>query len=168
MRSPIQDPERALRLATDLVNARDLDLRQFLLDHGEQEPVTVTEQEVTKAKALAERLRGVFGGDEPAEIVNELLAAHVARPYLSNHDGHPWHLHVSLPDADWAEDLAAIIALGLAVFAAGHGFEPLRRCAADGCVTVFADTSRNHTRRFCTTKCATRSRVAAHRARKSR
>jgi len=169
---PLQDPDRAVRIAADLVNADALsepaDLRRFLAEHGEPEPVAVTEDEVVATRALGGRLGAVFGAGSPAAaagIVNELLAGYAQRPYLSNHDGTPWHLHVSRPDANWAEDLAAITAVGLAVFAAGHGFEALRRCAAAGCDAAFADTSRNHTRRFCARACATRSRVAAHRAR---
>jgi predicted RNA-binding Zn ribbon-like protein len=39
------------------------------------------------------------------------------------------------------------------------------RCAASGCARVFADTSRNAARRYCSPACANRSAVAAHRAR---
>jgi predicted RNA-binding Zn ribbon-like protein len=38
-------------------------------------------------------------------------------------------------------------------------------CAAEGCSKVFADTSRNAARRYCSSACANRSAVAAHRAR---
>ncbi|MGW5371674.1 CGNR zinc finger domain-containing protein [Streptomyces sp. NPDC004011] len=41
----------------------------------------------------------------------------------------------------------------------------LGRCAAAGCDNYFVDQSRNRTRRFCSNACASRTTVAAHRAR---
>lgn len=145
------------------------DLAAFLLAHGESDPVTVDADDLAAVRALRERLRVVFEtGDETqaARVVNELLDAHATRPYLSNHGGAPWHLHASPADADWASWLAARTALALALIISDGGFPRLRRCAADDCAVVLLDTSRNHTRRFCSPTCATRTRVAAHRARR--
>ncbi|WP_406158461.1 CGNR zinc finger domain-containing protein [Streptomyces canus] len=41
----------------------------------------------------------------------------------------------------------------------------LGRCAAAGCEDYFVDQSRNRTRRFCSHACASRTTVAAYRAR---
>ena len=62
----------------------------------------------------------------------------------------PWLL------ADAAADLMA-----------GDGMPRLRRCANHGmCVLLFLDTSRSHTRRWCSMElCGNRSKVAAHSAR---
>ncbi|HZX07078.1 CGNR zinc finger domain-containing protein [Kribbella sp.] len=169
----IQSPDRLIRLAVDLVNLQELpgpaELRAFLLEHGEPEPVEVGEGDLTGVLAVRESLRAVFEGDsaQGARVLNELLARYAVRPYLSDHDGTPWHVHVAEPGASWADWLAATTALGLATFAAGHGFEALAVCAATDCGQVFANTALNRPRRFCTPRCATRTRVATHRARQA-
>ncbi|MEU8227161.1 CGNR zinc finger domain-containing protein [Kribbella sp. NPDC048915] len=170
----IQSPDRAVRLAVDLVNTRTLEpeqlttparLRTFLLEHGEPEPVDVDEADLNAVRAVREAVRPVFHGDSPARVLNELLEQYAVRPYLSDHDGTPWHLHVARPDASWAEWLAATTALGLAAFAAGHGFDALRVCAAVDCERVFAHAAEKRPRRFCTPRCSSRTRVASYRAR---
>ncbi|GAA1588569.1 CGNR zinc finger domain-containing protein [Kribbella hippodromi] len=182
----IQSPDRLVRLAVDLVNTRTLDpeqlispasLRTFLLEHGEPEPVDVNDHDLTAVRAIRERLRPVFqaqlqtdahaGTRAAAGVLNGLLAEYAVKPYLSDHDGAPWHLHVAEPDASWAEWLAATTALGLATFVAGHGFGALGVCAAVDCERVFANPAERRPRRFCTPRCATRTRVAAHRSRNS-
>ncbi|WP_432880436.1 CGNR zinc finger domain-containing protein [Kribbella sp. CA-245084] len=170
----IQSPDRLIRLAVDLVNTRTREpeqltspaaLRAFLLEHGESDPIELTDEDLTAVRAVRERVRPVFHGDG-AEVINGLLADYAVRPYLSDHDGSPWHLHVAEPDASWAEWLAATTALGLATFAAGHGFEALGVCAAVDCERVFANPAERRPRRFCTPKCASRTRVASYRARR--
>lgn len=144
------------------------ELAAFLRAHGEPEPVTVDADDLAAVRALRDRLRVVFEtGDvaRAARVVNGLLDAHATRPYLSDHDGAPWHLHASPADADWASWLGARTALALALIIGEGGFARLRLCEADDCAVVLLDTSRNHTRRFCSPTCATRTRVAAHRAR---
>jgi predicted RNA-binding Zn ribbon-like protein len=174
----MQTPDRAVRLAVELVNTRTrdpeklrspADLRRFLLEHGEPEPVDVTGADLVEMIAVRERLRPVFGAEPgaAAAVVNELLADHAVRPYLSDHDGTPWHLHIAPPDASWATWMAATAAHGIAAFAAAHGFAALRTCAADDCERVFANPAERRVRLFCTPTCASRTRVAAHRARRA-
>lgn len=174
----LQTPDRAVRIATDLVNTdargaealrEPADLRRFLLDHAEPEPVTVTAQDLAEVRVVRQRLRAVYGAARDADaaaVLNQLLAEDATRPYLSDHDGSPWHLHVTEMDAGWARWMAAASALALAIVAAGHGFGALRRCAAGGCDTVFVSTTSRRVRRFCSPTCATRTRVSAHRARR--
>lgn len=171
----LQTPDRALRIATDLVNTYRLgeealrtlaDLRWFLLAHAEPEPITITAQDLTEIREIRRRLREVFEAEQAdgaAGILNQLLAEHATRPYLSAHDGTPWHLHVTAADAPWAQGIAALSATALATVAAGYGFAALRTCAAGDCDTAFVSTKR--TRRFCSPTCATRTRVSSHRAR---
>jgi predicted RNA-binding Zn ribbon-like protein len=167
-----------IRIAVDLVNTKTHDpekltspeaLRLFLLDHGEPS-ATVDEHDLAAVKAIRERIRPVFHGDpqEAARVVNELLSDYAVRPYLSDHDGTPWHLHVAKPEASWAEWLAAGAALGLAGFAAGHGFEAIDSCAAPDCERVFVNAAERRPRRFCTPTCSSRTRVASYRARQSK
>jgi predicted RNA-binding Zn ribbon-like protein len=170
-------PDRMIRIAVDLVNTKTRDpeqlmspaaLEQFLLDHGE--PVaTVDDNDLVQIKAIREQVRPVFHAEpaDAARILNELLTRYAVRPYLSDHDGSPWHLHAAEPDATWAEWLAAGAALGLASFAAGHGFEAIGNCAASDCERVFVNAAERRPRRFCTPTCSSRTRVASYRARQS-
>jgi predicted RNA-binding Zn ribbon-like protein len=71
---------------------------------------------------------------------------------------------------DLARDAAPLpwlLAAAGADLLAGDGVARLRRCANHGtCVLLFLDTSRSHTRRWCSMElCGNRSKVAAHSAR---
>ena len=175
----LQTPDRLVRLAVDLVNTRTREpekltspdaLRGFLVEHAEPEPVEVDERDLAAVIEVRERLRPVFHSPpaEAARTLNEVLREYAVRPYLSDHDGTTWHLHVSGEDADWATWLGAATALGLAGFAAGHGFEAMRQCDAGDCERVFVNPAENRPRRFCTPTCASRTRVATYRARRAR
>ncbi|MGI5132051.1 CGNR zinc finger domain-containing protein [Pseudonocardia sp. CA-107938] len=171
MASALQVPDRAAHLAVDLVNAQLPDaeaLRQFLVAHGEPEPVTVDDTDTLAVTAVRERIRPVFDlpADAAAALLNALLAEFAERPHLSDHDGTSWHVHATRADATWAEWIAGTGALGLALYAAAHGFTALGTCAAPDCTRVFVNPAERRVRRFCTPNCATRTRVAAHRARR--
>nr|WP_239062440.1 CGNR zinc finger domain-containing protein [Streptomyces sp. SID13031] len=168
-------PERMVRIAVDLVNTKSRNpekltspeaLGQFLLEHGEP-AATVDERDLAQIKVIRERIRPVFHAEpaDAARILNELLTEYAVRPYLSDHDGSPWHLHVAKPEPTWAEWLAAGAALGLAGFAAGHGFDAIGACAAADCERVFVNAAERRPRRFCTPTCSSRTRVASYRAR---
>lgn len=172
----IPAPDRLVRLAVDLVNTRTLSperltspaaVREFLLEHGESDPITLDDADLVAVRAVRERIRPVFHADPAtaARVLNELLEEYAVRPYLSDHDGSPWHLHVAKPGATWAEWLAATSALGLAGFVAAHGFKALAVCAASDCEQVFANAAQKRPRRFCTPRCSSRTRVASYRAR---
>src|SRR5262249_31803791 len=90
-----------------------------------------------------------------------------AQPVLSRHDGEPWHLHFHHPDAGYAEGWSAGMATALASVVGSEHADRLGVCSAPACDRVFADTSRNGTRRFCSTAAQTRVRAAAFRARKA-
>lgn len=119
-------------------------------------------------RAWARRLRTVFDAtdvESAAVAVNALLADVRIEPHLSNHDGQDFHLHYSPPEADVVGRLRASTAFALAMLVSEYGTDRHGRCAAEGCARVFADTSRNAARRYCSPACANRSAVAAHRAR---
>lgn len=67
--------------------------------------------------------------------------------------------------ADLPAALAALARDGIETLT-GADAERLRRCGAGGCATVFLDPSGR--RAWCSTRCGTRTRVAAHRASRSR
>ena len=64
-----------------------------------------------------------------------------------------------------AEYLAGAV-WGLSVWLCEYGSARFGVCADERCGNVYLDTSSNNCRRFCSERCATRSHVAAHRARK--
>jgi CGNR zinc finger len=125
---------------------------------------TVTDAALT---GLATQLASVLS--QPSEdafldALAELLEAQPCKPYLTRHDGTP-HLHYARDDAPLAQWLPAQAASGLVLYVCRHGRSRLRRCAARGCGRWLVDTSRNQSRRYCEHACASRTTVAAYRAR---
>jgi predicted RNA-binding Zn ribbon-like protein len=133
--------------------------------------------EVTSAGAeafvpVAVGLRGVFSAvaagdvDGAAHRVNDMLAATGAHPALARHDGEPWHLHFdSADEASPSKGWAAGCATGLAVVLGGELYDRIGVCTAPHCDRVYVDTSRNGSRRFCSTACQNRVKAAAFRER---
>lgn len=172
------DPaQRLLDLANLLDASPDAgadDLAAVLAAHGETaadldgfaEPAAAAVR--TVVAGLATVLRET-DADRAASAINEVLATYASRPRLSNHGGHTWHLHVdSHDDAPWAEWLAASSALALAHLLSERGRAAWGECAAPDCSTLFLDTGPGSPRKYCSSTCATRDRVARHRARRSR
>ena len=145
------------------------DLRTLLLDHDEPEPVDVDDGDLADALAARTALADVFAaeGDEEriAAALNELLSR-TARPRLAAHGGTPLHLHVDAPDSTWGGWLAATGAMALALLVADHGVGILGRCAAPDCPHAVLRLGPGPARRFCDSTCASRTRVAAYRARR--
>lgn len=121
--------------------------------------------------AIALEVREVFEAtargdiDQAAAQVNRMLGETGARPQLDFTDGGGWNLHFHGPDDSvahgWAAGLAAGLALALGSDLAGR----LGLCSADPCDRVYVDTSRNGGKRFCSARCQSRVKAAAHRAR---
>jgi predicted RNA-binding Zn ribbon-like protein len=130
-----------------------------------------TWEEAAELCFVAAELRGVFEAvsagaiDDAAAQVNEVLIRTGARPELERHDGQSWHLHFHAADNSLPNGWAAGCATGLAVVLGGSGADRLGVCTAPGCDRVFVDTSRNGTRRYCSTSCQNRVKTAAFRAR---
>ncbi len=123
--------------------------------------------------AWAPRLRAVLEHveagriDEACTALNAVLRDSGAVPTLSRHDGEPWHLHFHRPDAGFAQGWVAGMAAALAAVLGSAALDRLGVCRADACDRVYADTSRNGTRRFCSTTCQNRMKAAAFRARRA-
>ena len=64
------------------------------------------------------------------------------------------------------EQLTTTVAMGLSQVVVQHGWQRIGVCSAEGCDDVYVDTSRNASRRYCSNTCASRSTVAAYRARR--
>jgi predicted RNA-binding Zn ribbon-like protein len=164
----------AVELAIHLANTpRDDDWAAgFLRSHGEWfAPGTVLglgPPETRRAAATAELVRAVAVAGSQEEVIarlNELLALARPHPYATDHDGE-LHLHYARPDAPALEQLTTTVAMGLSQVVAQHGWQRLGVCSAEGCDDVYVDTSRNASRRYCSNTCASRSSVAAYRARR--
>lgn len=132
----------------------------------------VSASEADEFGPVAVALRAVFDAagagdtDLAARRVNAILADSGARPRLDRHDGQPWHLHFHGAEDSVATGWAAGCATGLAVVLGSERGDRLGVCTAPRCDRVYVDTSRNGTRRFCSTSCQNRVKAAAFRARR--
>ncbi|WP_231950485.1 CGNR zinc finger domain-containing protein [Allokutzneria albata] len=114
---------------------------------------------------LARSLRQVFADlaarddDSAATHLNALLAAHSAHPHLAKEEGR-WRLHHHPAEVGLAPMWAAICAEALARLLAADHATRVSTCADVRCARVYVDTSRNATRRFCSTTCQNRMKTA--------
>jgi predicted RNA-binding Zn ribbon-like protein len=164
----------AVELAIELANTDRTDpewARAFLGSHIEWftpgTPFELSASESHKIGATADLVRAVALAQTQDDVLarlNELLALARPRPYATDHDGE-LHLHYARPDAPVLEQLTTTVAMGLSQVVVQHGWQRLGVCSAEGCGNVYVDTSRNASRRYCSNTCASRSTVAAYRAR---
>jgi predicted RNA-binding Zn ribbon-like protein len=164
----------AVELAIDLANVdRDAPgwVPAFLDAHAEWftggTAVTLSDDDVTQVGQTSDLVRAVALAEREDEVkdrLNALLALASPRPYATDHDGE-LHLHYARPDAGALEQLTTTVAMGLSQVVVQHGWQRLGVCSAEGCGNVYVDTSRNASRRYCSNTCASRSSVAAYRAR---
>ncbi len=162
------------RTAVDLVNGKVETLQQARTFYGVDtwQAAEVTEKDVAILRRGAKRLREVFehgsaGRNEAAvTALNTLLEAHPVQPRISFHRGDDWHMHVTSRGSSVGAEHMAGAVWGLAVWLCEYGSARFGVCADERCGNVYLDTSSNCCRRFCSERCATRSHVAAHRARK--
>lgn len=162
------------RTAVDLVNAPMTtaeDLRGFF-PADSWERGQLGERDLVAFRRAQRRLRTVFAlgtagkdSDVVAEL-NALLDAYPIRPRISGHDASDWHMHVTGRGSAVSAEYLAGAVWGLAAWVCRYGSARFGICADDRCGNVYLDTSSNNCRRFCSERCATRSHVAAHRARK--
>lgn len=141
------------------------------LKSGRPDTRDVTPDEAAELGDFAWAMRLVFADvaagrlDQAAEQVNGLLAATGARPMLESHDDEPWHLHFHGATDSLTTGWMAGCAVGLAVVLGSELYGRLGMCTAEHCDRVYVDTSKNGTRRFCSTACQSRVKAAAFRAR---
>ncbi|WP_327091545.1 CGNR zinc finger domain-containing protein [Nonomuraea sp. NBC_01738] len=133
----------------------------------------LTHADVEEMRAAATRLLPVYAAEsleEAATLLNRILADVAKPPRLTAHGGSTgWHLHVDADDdGPWGEWLLASSAMALAVLLADHQRLPGGVCASAGCGRPYLGTGGGSPRRYCDTRCATRARVASHRARATR
>jgi predicted RNA-binding Zn ribbon-like protein len=143
------------------------------LQAARRPPRDLRHDEAVEFGMVAGALRSVFEAvagdhiDDAAREVNALLALTGARPQLDRHDGEPWHLHFHGSTDSLVTGWAAGCATGLAVVLGSDLYGRLGVCTAERCDRAYVDTSRNGTRRFCSTACQNRIKAAAFRARQA-
>ena len=123
--------------------------------------------DVVAVRQLRDRLRQVFVADDEqtaAVALNRILSEHGATPRVSVHSGEP-HVHFEPVNGSVVDWFGVVTAMGLAAVLAEHGKDRLGICQAESCDDAYVDTSRNRSRRHCSTTCGTREHVAAHRQR---
>lgn len=152
-----EDPAPSLAAVRDLLADRDLAL-------------TLTASDLPALADLVADLAPLFAATDlpdAVERLNQRLERTTMAPRVSMHDGRGPHLHVEPDGADTIERLRANCLMGVAAVLCDGGRLRLGTCDADDCDRVWIDTSRNARRRFCSDRCATRTHVAAHRARRA-
>jgi predicted RNA-binding Zn ribbon-like protein len=148
---------------------RRADAVRAVLERDDYRP-TLTEDEATGLAALAERVREVFtassSGDvaSAARMVNDLLGEFGAAPRLDPARGGGFTLHFHGRDASIVVGWGAGIAAGLGMAIGSDLAGRLGVCQADPCDRVYMDTSYNLGKRFCSRRCQSRVKAAAHRA----
>jgi hypothetical protein len=135
---------------------------QMLTDH---QVARATAAELEPLRGLLRQALGQIVTGDRAGAVGTLLKRYPPDMHLSQHDG-ILHIHFArdgLPPLRW---IGQTTAAALAHVATGDPGVTLGQCAAGGCDLFFVDQSRNRTRRFCGDSCASRTSVAAFRARR--
>lgn len=125
--------------------------------------------------SLAAELRFVFElaaqkhADRAAALVNSLLRRYQAAPQLARHDGEAWHLHFHSQDLEAGRAVArgATCVIALAVVIGSPGAARLGVCGSPRCDRVYIDSSKNGSKRYCSSTCLSRTKVAAFRARRA-
>ncbi len=164
-----------LRLALDLASVGDGTLSadefaaaQWLMfaDHG-YPATTLSSADAAALAGLGRALAAVLAQPDEDAFIDKLaglLGEQDCRPTLTRHDGVP-HLHYARDGAPLPDWMGTMAVSALVRYVCRNGRSRLRRCTASGCGRWYADTSRNSSRRYCSHACASRTTVAAHRAR---
>ncbi|MFJ9675498.1 CGNR zinc finger domain-containing protein [Streptomyces sp. NPDC101221] len=148
------------------------DVADVLRAYGETDPVDLTTRDIAEMRTAASLLRPVFAAehaDDAAAALNQILTDHTGPLRLTSHGGStPWHPHLDRDDnAPWAEWLLASSCMALTVLVWDRQRPPGRICASPACQNVFITQGSGPERRYCSRRCATRERVAAHRRSRS-
>lgn len=162
------------RRAAALVNVLTADrpdpeeVAEVLRAYGERAPLDLTGDDIADLRTAAVLLREVFLADDvdtAAATLNRLLRENTGPLRLTSHDGGtPWHPHLDrADDGPWGAWLLASSCLALTVLVWDHQRPPGRLCASSDCRQVFVTQGAGPERRYCSRRCATRERVAAHR-----
>ena len=128
--------------------------------------VPVTQLDLDRLRLLRGELATVFtsavDGEErtAAGALNVLLTVHPVHPVLVQHDGEPWHIHLS-ESGSVTDRYAAASVIGLSLLLSALGKERLGICAIAACDRVYIDGSKNKSRRYCAEHSAAKGNVTS-------
>ncbi len=163
----------ALAVRTPVSSDEALDELRQILTVDPPSLVELDEQAVTPMMDLATRVEAICTMlianrvDEAAANVNTMLGEQSAHPHLAFEAGR-WRLHHHPADAPLMAMWTAIAAEVFARVIDAGRYDRIGRCEAPDCNDLFVDTSKNGTRRFCSTTCQNRVKAAAYRRRQRR
>lgn len=171
-RHSVQSIARRTAALVNALSAPDTDagtIVEILREHGEIGRIDLSATDLAGMRASALLLREVFAATDvhsAATRLNRLLAENTVPVRLSSHHGRtPWHPHLDRDDdGPWGEWLLASSCMALTVLIWDLQAPPGGICASPSCQNVFLAQGRGQPRRYCSRRCATRERVAAHRA----
>ncbi len=125
-----------------------------------------TRHDLDRLKLLRAELTGVFAsavdgdGHAAASALNRLLMVHPVQPVLVEHDGEPWHVHLS-DSGSVTDRYTSAAVIGLSLLVSGLGIERLGICAIAVCDRVYIDGSKNKSRRYCADHSAAKGNVTS-------
>ncbi|HUB93789.1 MAG TPA: CGNR zinc finger domain-containing protein [Verrucomicrobiae bacterium] len=103
---------------------------------------------------------------EAAAILNDILTEFAGPPYLSRRESGVWSLYADDGDgASWVKQFTVSSALAFAALLTEEDKNPCRLCASPSCSRPLISFSKNGNQHYCSTRCATRERVAVYRKR---
>jgi predicted RNA-binding Zn ribbon-like protein len=144
------------------------DVDKLLAVHGIEWPRRATPADLDAVREVRARVRGLFVATTQTEAqrrLNELLRDARVHMRVARERGAARIEWAVDETADLADAVRSACAVSAAHIAQEMGFERLRVCGADPCADVFLDVSKRGEQKYCGPRCATRVRVAAHRAR---
>jgi predicted RNA-binding Zn ribbon-like protein len=126
----------------------------------------LTQHDLDRLKLLRTELTGVFAaavdgeGHEAAGALNRMLMVHPVQPVLVQHDGQPWHVHLS-ESGSVTDRYASAAVIGLSLLVSALGMERIGICAIASCDRVYIDGSTNKSRRYCGEHSAAKGNVTS-------
>ncbi len=151
------------RLRAEFLGAPS-DLRRWMSRAGLGSSARVSRRSLEEARALREELRVIFerlADGKPVRLgkINAALSRHAGRLRLKMRKGRP-HLETNFGAHP---SPAFLIARAAAEFLATADLTRVRRCEGSGCVLLFYDATKSHTRRWCSMKsCGNRAKAKEH------
>ena len=170
--------DRGLKFAVALANASvdpqvdffeiGAELLQDSTRPRHRPPTAILPRDRDRLARTAEQVRFVFESDSEEasfRVLNQILLECDARPVVTRHGDSDWHLHFAPDNATAGALIGATAAISLATFMCDYGTSRIGICRAEDCYMAYSDPTKNNRKLFCSSRCATRTSVAAHRRR---
>ncbi|MFK3677987.1 CGNR zinc finger domain-containing protein [Microbacterium sp. NPDC090218] len=158
-----------LRFVVDVLNASPetwVELQHLMREHHGPH-IDVAAFDSDEFGRAIDAVRQIFAADDDTEAasrINQLLLDVNVPTELDRLDDGRWALRPAISaDASLAPWFAATAAFGLGLWMTERGRPAWGECAAPDCSKVFVDAGRRRPQQYCSTRCATRVRVSAHR-----